>query len=82
MRACRASAWARGGGTDYAVAGMSCQEANRFVLTGMQFQPGHQEGRALLFGDWVCYQRGTGPRHATTVNICANGESRLRFLMH
>lgn len=82
LRACPASAWSRGGGTDYAVAGISCHEANRFIRTGRRFQPGSQEGRALLFKDWVCYQRGTGPHHGTTVNICANGKSRLRFLMH
>ncbi len=82
LRACPARAWAQGGGSDYAVSGMSCHEANQFIRTGMTYQPGvHQEGRALRFHDWVCFQRATGPRNSGTLNICANGKSRLRFLM-
>jgi hypothetical protein len=82
MRACPASTWARGGGYDYAVAGISCREANRFVLTGRAFQADEtQKGRALMFGDWICFQRSTGARYSPTLNVCANGESRMRFLM-
>jgi hypothetical protein len=81
MRACPPSSWARGGGTDYAVSGISCRDVNLFVRKGRTWQPGAQEGRALRFGDWICFQRSLG-RHGPVLNICANGQSRMRFLMH
>jgi hypothetical protein len=82
LRACPASAWTAGGGYDYAVAGMSCQEANRFITTGRRYQPGKQRGRALRFGPWVCFQTTTTDRtqRPAVLNVCAHGESRLRFL--
>ena len=81
MHDCPPSSWARGGGTDYAVAGMSCRDANLFVRKGRQWQPGHQEGRALRFGEWICFQRSLA-RYGPILNICANGASRVRFLFH
>lgn len=83
LRACPASAWAHGGGYDYAVAGISCRDANSFIVRGRRYQAGAQEGRALRFGYWICFQRAVKDRAArpATLNVCANGESRLRFLM-
>jgi hypothetical protein len=82
LRACPASSWARGGGYDYAAAGISCRDANRFVRVGRRFQAGTQEGRAFRFGPWVCCQTGTTDRtgRPAILNVGANGESRLRFL--
>lgn len=82
LRACPASSWARGGGYDYAAAGISCRDVNRFVRVGRRFQAEAQEGRALRFGPWVCFQTGASDRtgRPAILNVCANGDSRVRFL--
>jgi hypothetical protein len=81
-RRCPPSAWKRGGGTDYVIAGMSCAEANRFVLHGFARGGPLRVGRALAFRDWVCFQRQTGGRYSPVRNVCADGRRRVTFLMH
>lgn len=81
LRKCPPSAWARGGGTDYAAAGMTCTQVNEFVLGSYRRATGDQ-GRALMFNGWVCFQRSTGGRYSPVLNVCADGKRKLRFLFH
>ena len=82
LRQCPPSAWARGGGTDYARVGMSCHDVNEFVLHDFASAGATTEGRALAFGGWVCFQRQTAGRYSPVLNVCADGRRKLRFLFH
>jgi hypothetical protein len=79
---CPPSAWAKGGGTDYAVSGISCREVNALVLRDFAPATTTRTGRALMFDGWVCFQQQTGGRYSPVLNVCADGRRRFRFLFH
>ncbi len=77
---CPSSAWANGGGTDYAVSGISCDEIGTLVRRDFAPATSTRRGDALMFGGWECFLQQTAGRHSPVLNVCADGRRKARFL--
>jgi hypothetical protein len=82
LHSCPPSAWAKGGGTAYAVSGITCREVNALMLGGFAPARTTRTGRGLMFDRWVCFQQQTAGRYSSVLSVCADGQRKFRVLFH
>lgn len=78
LEPCPPSAWARGGGEDWAVAGMSCEAVGEFVFKHWAPHPG---GTTQVAAGFTCHVQQYGGEYSPLhVSCSANDGREFRFV--